>query len=302
MKVTLRHLEAFLLVHKFRSLTRAAQDLRVTQSAVSILIRQLEQAYGLRLFDRTTRALSPTAAATQAVPLAERIVQETASLSRQMHELADARSGRVLMAVSAAAASAIIPTAVKAFRAAHPDIVVEMHDVAIEQLVGNVLASQVEFGIGSTDEASPGITVEPLIRGRLCAIGLRASGFGRKTRISWDRLAGETTIAMRRETRIRAQIDGSLAQQGKQLTPTYEVSLINTALSMTAEGIGITILPSYLLPARQFPSLVAVPLVEPTIHRQLSLIRREGQSPSPAAERFIAVLREQLRSDHRGPT
>ena len=97
---------------------------------------------------------------------------------------------------------------------------------------------------------------------------------------------------MRRETRIRMQIDQMLGQQGKRLTPTYEVTLINTALAMTAHGLGFAILPATMLPADQFPTLIAKPLTRPAITRPVSLLQRQGRTLSPAAKAFVAVARK----------
>ena len=97
---------------------------------------------------------------------------------------------------------------------------------------------------------------------------------------------------MRRETRIRMQIDQTLGQQGKRLTPTYEVTLINTALAMTAHGLGLAILPATMLPADQFPTLIAKPLTRPAITRPVSLLQRQGRTLSPAAKAFVAVARK----------
>jgi DNA-binding transcriptional LysR family regulator len=99
---------------------------------------------------------------------------------------------------------------------------------------------------------------------------------------------------MRRETRIRMQIDQVLEQQGKRLVPTYEVTLINTALAMTAQGLGLAILPATMLPTDQFPTLIAKPLIRPAITRPVSLLLRQGRTLSPAAQAFIAIARKVL--------
>ena len=80
MTPTMRQLEALVLVYRHGSLTKAAAELRVTQSAVSLLIRQIEENFQLRLFDRTTRALHPTLACRDAVPIAERILAGASGL------------------------------------------------------------------------------------------------------------------------------------------------------------------------------------------------------------------------------
>jgi DNA-binding transcriptional LysR family regulator len=82
-----------------------------------------------------------------------------------------------------------------------------------------------------------------------------------------------------------------LATRKKTFQPTFEVSLLTTALSMTAQGLGVSILPAYLVPHMRYQNLTAVPLVNPVVHRDLSLIMRAGRSLSPAAESFVAVAR-----------
>src|SRR3954453_2214128 len=98
---TMRQLEALVLVYRLGSLTKAAAELKVTQSAMSLLIRQIEENFQLRLFDRTTRALHPTAACNDAVPIAERILAGARGLARQMQDLVELRTGRIAVAVSA---------------------------------------------------------------------------------------------------------------------------------------------------------------------------------------------------------
>lgn len=294
MNATLRQIDAFVRVYRLKSITRAAAELGITQSAVSLLIRQLEAQFGVRLFDRTTRAVHPTAAALEAHTASQRILGDSNDLARRMRSLSEVKAGRVSFVASAGAASAVMPRLLAAFHRAHPEITTEMRDIAPDQLVASLLASDAEFGIGSVDGPLNDVAIEPLMRGRLSAIGPRNDAFATKSQLTWDDLAGQPVIAMRQDTAIRAHIDALLAARGKTLLPTYEVSIINTALSMTAQGLGLAILPSYMLPSAQFPDLVARPLARPTLWRQLSLIRREGRSLSPAAERFVALARREL--------
>ncbi|WP_315784192.1 LysR family transcriptional regulator [Bradyrhizobium sp. SZCCHNPS1003] len=84
----MRQLEALVLVYRLGSITKAASDLRVTQSAISLLIRQIEDNFQLKLFDRTTRALHPTAACRDVIPAAERIFSGARGLSQHMRDLA----------------------------------------------------------------------------------------------------------------------------------------------------------------------------------------------------------------------
>jgi DNA-binding transcriptional LysR family regulator len=294
MNVTLRQLRAFASVYRTRSITRAARELGITQSAASLLIQQLETQLGVKLFDRSTRSVQPTLAADEAFHAAERMLGDAQGLSRRMRDLAQARAGRVAFLASAGAASALMPSVLARFRTAHPDIEIDMRDVAADDLVPRLTATDAEFAIGSVEGEFDDMTVETLTRGRLSAIGRRTADFAARHSLTWDELAQMPTIAMRRETRIRMQIDQALGAQGKHLNPTYEVTLINTALAMTAQGLGLAILPATMLPADQFPTLIARPLVRPAITRPVSLLQRQGRTLSPAAQAFVATARTVL--------
>jgi DNA-binding transcriptional LysR family regulator len=294
MNVTLRQLQAFSSVYRMRSITRAARELGITQSAASLLIQQLEVQLGIRLFDRSTRSVQPTLAANEAFHAAERMLNDASGLSRRMRDLAATRAGRVAFVASAGAASALLPAVLAKFRAAHHDIEIDMRDVAADDLVPRMIATDAEFAIGSVEGEIAEMTIETLTHGRLSAIGRRTPDFAARRSLTWDELAQLPTIAMRRETRIRMQIDQALDAQGKRLTPTYEVSLFNTALAMTAQGLGLAILPTTMLPVDQFPTLIARPLVRPAITRPVSLLQRQGRTLSPAAQAFVTTARTVL--------
>ncbi|WP_225115125.1 LysR family transcriptional regulator, partial [Bradyrhizobium sp. NBAIM32] len=234
MNVTLRQLRVFTGVYRTRSITRAARELGITQSAASLLIQQLETQLGVKLFDRSTRSVQPTLAADEAFAAAERMLSDAQGLSRRMRDLAQARAGRVVFLASAGTASALLPMVLAKFRTGHPDIEIDMRDVAADDLVPRLSTTDAEFAIGSVEGEFADMTIETLTSGRLSAIGRRTADFAARRSLTWDELVQLPTIAMRSETRIRMQIDQALSAQGKRLDPTYEVTLINTALAMTA--------------------------------------------------------------------
>src|SRR5207248_2642196 len=146
-QLTMKQLRAFVAVYRSRRLAAAAQQLSVTSSAVSVLIRQTEASLSTRLFDRTTRSLEPTAAAHAAIGLAERILQSVEQLESGCRELSDRRRGQVHLAVTPAIGAALMPGTVRAFSQAYPDIQVVIEDCAPDQFLGRILTDQVEFGI-----------------------------------------------------------------------------------------------------------------------------------------------------------
>jgi DNA-binding transcriptional LysR family regulator len=299
MNPTIRQLEALVLVCRLGSLTKAAAEMRVSQSAVSLLIRQIEEHFQLRLFDRTTRAVHPTPACKDALPIAEGILAGARGLARHMRDLIEVKTGRVTVAVSAGVASALLPRVLAKYRANHPEVKIELLDVAPDDLLSFVAADNAELGIGSVEhDEMPEVKIETLLRSSLSAIGIKDGHFEKTQRLTWDEIGNRDLIAMRRGTRIRSQIDEALARSGRKLRPTLEVSLITTALALTAEGAGLSILPAHMLPKRQFPTLAAVPLSRPAIDRHVSLVSREGFVLSPAAQRFAETTKQVMLVRH----
>ncbi|MGJ4928651.1 LysR family transcriptional regulator [Bradyrhizobium sp. HKCCYLS2038] len=295
MSPTLRQLEALVLVYRLGSITKAAAELRVTQSAISLLIRQIEENFQLRLFDRTTRALHPTAACREAIAAAERILAGAQGLSQRMRDLAEIKAGRISIAVSAGFASALLPRVFAAFRSQHPDVRIDLRDVAPDELLEVVMTGEAEFGLGSVEnDGIPEFKIETLMQSPLSAIGIKDGRFDKQRRLTWDGIMRSNLITMRHGTRIRRQIDEALAQSGRTLNPAIEVNLITTALSLTAEGAGLSILPGHMLPKAQFPTLAAVPLSQPTIYRHVSLLSRADFGLSPAAQRFVEIAKAVL--------
>jgi DNA-binding transcriptional LysR family regulator len=236
--------------------------------------------------------LHPTAACREAVPVAERILAGAQGLSRRMRDLVEIKAGRIAVAVSAGVASALLPRVLTEYRSRHPEVTIDLFDVAPDELLAFVMAGQAEFGIGSfEDDGTSEARIETLMQTALSAIGLRDGRFEKKRRLTWDDITSDNLIAMRRGTRIRRQIDEALARTGRELRPALEVSLITTALALTAEGAGISILPGHMLPNAQFPTLVAIPLSQPTIYRHVSLVSRADFGLSPAADRFVEIAK-----------
>src|SRR5262249_33740099 len=126
-RVNVRALRAFVEVYRWRKLNAAAERLHLTPSAVSVLLRQFESAVGAKLFDRTTRALNPTEAANQVIPIAERILRDVGALESDF-SASDILRGRVSIAVTPTVALTLMPDIMRSFEKAHPQIRVVLID------------------------------------------------------------------------------------------------------------------------------------------------------------------------------
>jgi DNA-binding transcriptional LysR family regulator len=293
---TIRQLRAFVAVHQLRKLSAAAEKLFVTQSAVSMLIRQLEDGLGTRLFDRTTRSLQATAAANEMLPAAERILRDVDSLSADFRELAQLQRGRICLAITPTLASFLLPEAIRRFGEAHPGVRVVVDDCAPDQFVARILGEHVDFGIGTPERPGAEVETQTLMRDHLSLVCARGHALAAsKKPVRWADLAGHPVITVRPGYGIRPLIDATAAQAGVALEVVNEVSFLSTALWMTASGMGSSIMPSAFARAAGDAALVVRSLTAPRVSRDVFVVTKRGRSLSAASRSFIETLRRALK-------
>ncbi len=290
----LRQLRAFVAVYRLGKVADAARQLSVTPSAVSLLVRQMESDLGVRLFDRHARALVPTLAAHDTVGHAERILAELDQLGRGLRGLRERSAGRVHLAVTPAVGMVLLPSAVRRFVDAYPDVRIVLDDCAPNQFVPRVVSGQVEFGIGTPEAAATGIESRVLVNDHLCAVLPADHPLALRRQVRWTQLAGLPVIAGTPGYGVRRMTDAAAAKAGVELRVVNEVNFLASALWMVASGLGVAIFPAALAGATQHPGLVVRPLVAPRVVRPVSIVTRRGSTLSPAAESFVGILRQTL--------
>lgn len=292
--LTIKQLRAFVAVYQLRGLSTAADQLCVTQSAVSVLIRHMEQDLGVRLFDRTTRSLQPTPAADDAIEVAQRVLRDLDSLGTGLSGLSDLRRGRVTVVCTPALARILLPEALNRFVRTYPDIHVDVDDCAPDQFFARLLGEHADFGLGTPDRAGEGVRIQRLMGDHLSVICRTDDSMAARASVRWKELDGLPIIAVRPGYGVRSLIDQSAARAGIHLNVAHEVSLLSTALWMTACGMAPTVMPAAYVQYGHDPSLVAKPLVAPKVSRDIFVLVKAGRSLSPAAQQLVTVLKETL--------
>jgi LysR family carnitine catabolism transcriptional activator len=287
---SVRQLRAFAAVYHSGQLSSAAASLSLTQPAVSVLLRELEERLGVRLFERTTRSLQRTEAANEAIGHAERVLAELDALGTGMAELAAGRRGRVRIAATSTIAQTLMPKALRRYMDLHPGVKVAIEDCAPGQFVEKIVGEQVDFGVGTLQGRTPGLDERVFVHDHLAVIadsGLRLPGTGSMT---WRQLAGRPLITVKPGYGVRSSIDVAAAAAGVRLEIAYEVTLLTTALAMAASGLGPALLPASILTHAEHPQLVARRLIRPTVARNIAIVTRQGRTPSAAAAAFADLL------------
>lgn len=293
---TMRQLRAFVSVYQLRKISTAAEQLHLTQSAVSLLIRQLENGLGILLFERTTRALRPTEAANDMIAVADRILRDVASLTTNAVDTATLRKGRVSVAITPTLGEIMLPSAVRSFREKYPGLQLSLDDCAPDQFVSRVVGEQVDFGIGSPEQAGAEIDIETLLRDHLSVVCPAGHPLGRRKTVRWAELGPYGIITVRPGYGIRPLIDASAAQGGVQLQVVNEVTFLSTALWMADSGMGISVMPSAYARHSSIQNLVIRPLTHPKVSRDIVLVTKRGRTLTAAARAFVEEVQRAIGS------
>jgi DNA-binding transcriptional LysR family regulator len=290
MNLTLRQIRAFLAVAQWGSFTAAASRLHLTQSAVSVLVAELEAVFGLRLFDRTTRVVRLTDAGREFQPVAQKVMLELESAVSSSRELAAQKRGRVAIAATPLMSSLLLPRAIARYARLQPGVSVVLHDVLAGQIQPKVRDGEVDFGIGTFERSARELVAQPLMTDTLVLACAADHPLASRRQVAWRALAGHPFIALTRDNSVGQLITESLGGAGVEIHPAYEVSHLWTVVGMVDAGLGVAVLPSYANTIAQLYQIRILRLVDPVVRRETSFLTRRGVRLSPAAQGFQSFL------------
>jgi DNA-binding transcriptional LysR family regulator len=291
MNLTLKQVRAFLAVAQWGSFTAAASRLHLTQSAVSVLINELEGVFGLRLFDRTTRRVQLTDAGREFQPVAQKVLAELEGAVSSSRELAAQKRGRVAIAATPLMSSLLLPGAIARYAQLQPGVRIVLHDVLAGQIQPKVRDGEVDFGIGTFERSGRELVAQPLTNDTLVLACSAGHPLAARRQVAWRELAGHPFIALTRDNSVGQLINESLGGAGVDVQPAYEVAHLWTVVGMVDAGLGVAVLPSYANQLAHLYDIRIIRLVEPSVRRETSFLTRRDRRLSPAAQGFQEFLK-----------
>lgn len=301
-RTSLRHLRAFVAVCRHRSLTRAADSLFLTQSALSLTIRQLEEDVGLTLFDRSTRRLELTHAAEEFLPAALRLLSDFDSTLDDIRALGAKERGTVGVASVPSAMALLVSKAAVAFIDAFPRISLHLREDNSEAIQQGVAQGNVDFGLCSLWEPNSELSFEPLFEDRYGVVMSPQHRLAQqKGPLNWAQLSAERIFGFNDDLGVQRQLARTAGLSDDDGQPRYRVSNTSAISTLTESGIGVSVMSALAAHRAPFDMLSFRVLTSPEITRTVGVLARGGRSPSPAANAMLDLIRENLRSLKRFP-
>ena len=287
-----RQLLFFLEVAQQKNFTKAAENLKVAQPAVSMAIKKLEEELGLSLFNRHSKKVSLTAEGIVLQRHAIKIRQQMEAAQMEMEELHGLVRGEVRVGVSSMLGSYYLPKVLIAFKKQYPQLRFSIHAAGVSDIQRLITNGELDMGVILPDKNNHHFETTLLTREEMVACVHPSHRFAQYKQVRYEEFAKEPLIMFKRGYFQRDLVEEVCAQQGITLQVILEANLIPVIKTMVKEKFGIA---SFLrIVVAEDSELVGVPF-DPPIYLDLSLSRKKGAYLSKANQAFWDFLQNQFR-------
>lgn len=293
--MTPRQLQAFVAVAQTLSFARACERLHLSQPALSLAIRTLEEELGGRLFSRTTRQVRLTPEGAELLPKALQLLADWENVREQCRQRFTLQRGHVSIAAMPSFAVNVLPRILKDFRGRHPGVQIAVHDVIHEAVLEMVSAGRVELGF-SFEPDSEELAFQPLFVDRFIAIVPPTSVLTRAKAITWSNLLAHDFIALQDPSTVRQLLRRALEENGLTLRVALECHQLTTVGKLVASGLGVSAVPALCEPQMRALGVRCLRLYRPIVRKPVGVIMRRDQQLSTAASAVVSALLESTRT------
>ena len=290
--MTIRHIIIFRTVcENGYNFTKAAEALHMTQPAVSLAMKELEQYYGVHLFDRIGRRL-------QITDVGKHFLQYSIHISDLFSDMETGlrdwdSKGILRIGASITIGSQFLPGYVKAFSEVCPGIDVRVTIEQSERLEQKILANELDFALIEGVVHDSRIVSEAYMEDRLSVICAADQGWTQGQIISVEDFQKQRFLLREKGSGTREVFDHVATQAGIHIVPVWEAMSTTALVNATINGLGISVLPHrMILPALRQGLIHTVQVEGLSFSRNFHIIRHKDKFLTASAERFIALCRD----------
>ncbi len=283
--MNLHHLETLVAAAETGSFTGAAERVGVTQSAVSMQMKALEDDLGVALFDRSRRPLGLSEAGLALLPQVRELLRLADELA--IRAAGTALVGRLRLGVIPTAATALVPQALARLTARAPELQIRIESGLSGELSRRVAQGALDAALITLprrlgrDLRAREVRREPLV-----VVAPAGSAPGTDAALLRDR----PFIRFNRRAGVGRLIDAELRRRRIQVREVMELDSVEAILAMVGHGLGVAVAPAHSLGAGAGAGLVTAPFGDPPLARRVSLVERDRDGESPLVEALLGAL------------
>ena len=296
MHIEFRHLRTIKAIHEAGGLARAADQLHITQSALSHQVKGLEEQAGVELFVRRSKPLKLSAAGLRLLRLADQILPQVEALQAEFAGLRDGSSGRMHIAIECHACFEWLFPVLEAFRKSWPDVDVDIRPGLAFDALPALMKEEVDLVVSSDPEDLPGVEFIELFDYAPVFVASRQHPLAQKAFVEAEDFRGETLITYPVE-RSRLDVFSQLLIPAKVEPATVrQAELTAVILLLVASNRGVAVLPDWVVREVKYSSdYVTRPLTKKGLTRRLYAAVRSDDRDKPYMEKLIGLARSEAR-------
>lgn len=293
MRITLRQLQVFRAVYVSRSYSRAAEEMALTQPAVSLQIRQLEELVGQPLFEYVGKKLYNTDAAEALLRASLDIFQRLENLDMQLSDLRGSLQGQLRLAVESSA-KYLTPHLFAAFQKHYPEVGLQLAVVNRSQAIKRLTENRDDLVLMSLVPQDMALEFLPFLNNPIIAVAPPGHVLCQAERLGLKELEGHTLLIRESGSGTRKACEEYLQQKRIHFARTLEVASQEAQREAVIAGLGIALLPRHAVHLELYSGqLQELPVEELPLYRSWCVVHAKGKRLSPVAEAFLAFIREE---------
>ncbi len=285
--MTLRHMKIFVAVFRHSNITKAAQELHLAQPSVSLAIKELENYYGIRLFERIGKRISPTEGGKEFFGYSLHIVSLFEEMEKRMKNW-DV-SGTIRIGSSITIGTHILPGLIRNYQAEFPDLKINAIISNSSTIENHILDNTIDLGLIETQSEHEDIQAIPFMKDSLCAIVGCSHPLAKESSVTLSDLAQYPFLMREKGSAGREILDSYFSIQQLNVRPAWESSSTQAIVKGVAEGLGVAVLP-YLLVEKdiQEKTVRMLPFTRP-LSRDLNIIYHKSKYLTPNMKAFLSL-------------
>lgn len=280
-------LQAFLAVADCQGFSRAADQLHLTQPAISKRIAVLEDQLGRRLFDRIGRRITLTEAGEMLMPRARDIVLAMEDSQRALANLSGEVGGRLRLATSHHIGLHRLPPLLRRYTRRHPEVELDLAFLDSEEAYQGVLDGRLDIAVVTlAPEPHEQLDVVSVWQDRMCLVCAADHPLSRKASLTFQELCRHAAVLPGPLTFTRTLLHERLAREGLALDARMSTNYLETLKMMCSVGLGWSFLPESMLD----DDLIELNVDTPPLYRPLGYLVHKNRTLPNAARQLIAAL------------
>ena len=292
--IDLRQVEIFFYVAKYRSFSKAAEALLLTQPTISGHIKALEENLDLILFDRLGREIRLTQAGEVLYDYAKRLLAIKTAAVQAVQELHGGLRGELVIGGSSIPGQYVLPHILGKFKPQYPDITVVLTITDTMETLDRIVRGDLELGLVGAKVPHPHVSYHPLVEDELVLAVPSDHPWARQTTVPLEALQEEHFIQRERGSGSRLVVEQTLSEYGIDPTHLHVIAEMGTTEAIKQgikAGVGLSFISRVaLLDEIRSGSICAVAIEGVTVRRHFSVVRHTGRTLSPLAQTFEAFL------------